>query len=70
MELIGHLGINQIRKYIVYFDSYGLPPPSEFDNYMKIDILYSTFNIQKDEKFICGHLYLAFLCEIVYLKRK
>ena len=55
---------------IVYFDSYGLPPPSEFDNYMKRDIFYSTFNIQKDEKFICGHLCLAFLYQIVYLKKE
>ena len=52
---------------IVYFDSYDLPPLSEFDNYMKRDILYSTFNIQRDEKFICGHFCLAYLYEIFYL---
>ena len=26
------------------------PSPSEFDNYMKRDIFYSTFNIQMYEK--------------------
>ena len=46
----------KLNSEIVYFDSYVLPPPSEFDNYMKRDIFYSTFNIQKDEKFKCGHL--------------
>ena len=69
MELVGHLNINQTPK-IVYFDSNGLPPPSEFVNYMKIEILYSTYNIQKDEKFICGHLCLSFLYEIVYTKKE
>ena len=55
---------------IVYFDSYGLPPPSEFDNYMKRDIFYSTFNIQKIKKIICGQLCLTFPYEIVYLKKE
>ena len=35
---------------------------------MKRGILYLTYSIQKDEKFICGHLGLAFLYEIVFLK--
>ena len=54
---------------IVYFDIYGLLPPSEFNNYMKGDIFYSTFNIQQDKKFMCGHC-IAFLYEIAYLKKK
>ena len=37
---------------------------------MKRDIFYSTFNIQKDEKFICCHLCLTFLYEIVNLKKE
>ena len=63
-------GTHWTNSKIVDFDSYGLPPPSEFDNYMKRDIFYSTFNIQKDEKYICGHFCLAYLYEIIYLKKR
>lgn len=39
-----------------YFDSYGLPPPKEFDEYVQCDILYNTYNIQKEKEYICGQL--------------
>ena len=57
-------------KIVNNFDSCGFPPPSEFVNYLKRDILYSTYNVQKDEKFMCGHFCLAFLYEIVYLRKR
>ena len=39
-----------------YFDSYGLFPPKEFDEYVKCDILLNTYNIQKEKEYICGQL--------------
>jgi len=47
-----------------YFDSYGLTSPNEFDNYVKCDILYSTYKIQKMGDVICGHLCLLILYEL------
>lgn len=54
-----------------YFDSYGdLRPPQEFLNYMlncgvsTTDINYNYNNVQKDEKYNCGHLCLRFLANV------
>ena len=51
-----------------YFDSYGLTSPSEFDDYIKMDIQVSPYNIQRDHPNICGHLCLIFLYECVIKK--
>ena len=51
-----------------YFDSYGLTSPSELDDYIKMDILVSPYNIQRDHPNICGHLCLIFLYECVIKK--
>ena len=51
-----------------YFDSYGLTSPSEFDDYIKMDIQVSPYNIQTDYPNICGHLCLIFLYECVIKK--
>lgn len=56
-------------QFCEYFDSYGnLRPPQEFYKYMlndagggDVNISYNYNNIQKDEKFNCGHLCLRFL---------
>ena len=45
-----------------YFDSFGLPPPLEFNNYMKCDIYHSTYQIQNLGDVICGHLCILALC--------
>lgn len=48
---------------VVYFDSYGLPPPEEFlDKTRGREVEYNDLNIQRihDPPF-CGHLCLAFL---------
>ena len=51
-----------------YFDSYGLTSPSEFDDYIKMDIRVSPYNIQRDHPNICAHLCLIFLYECVIKK--
>ena len=51
-----------------YFDSYRLTSPSEFDDYIKMDIRVSPYNIQRDHPNICGHLCLIFLYECVIKK--
>ena len=38
-----------------YFDSFGLPPPTELNNYLG-DVLYPTEQIQLRQEVICGHL--------------
>jgi len=42
----------------VYFDSFGLPPPTEVTTYCNKPIprLFSTFPLQKPHEVICGHL--------------
>lgn len=52
-----------------YFDSYGIQSPKEFDEYMKYDITYSTYNIQKNYDIICGHLCLVVLYEVLINKK-
>lgn len=52
----------------LYFDSFGVTPPIEFEEYMKCDILYSTYQIQKLNQVICGHLCLLVLFAVMKLK--
>ena len=51
-----------------YFDSYALTSPSEFDDYIKMDIQVSPYNIHRVHPNICGHLCLIFLYECVIKK--
>jgi len=37
----------KINNLCYYFDSFGVDPPLEFENYMKCDLVYSTYQIQK-----------------------
>lgn len=56
------------NKKCYYFDSFGLTSPSEFDNYVKCNIISSTYKIQNIDDIICGHLCLIVLYEMCYSK--
>jgi hypothetical protein len=45
----------------LYFDSYGLPPPTELVNYLKCPVYYNSERIQPDNEVFCGHLCLYVL---------
>ena len=53
--------------FLIYY-CYGLTSPSEFDDYIKMDIQVSPYNIQRDHPNICGHLCLIFLYKCVIKK--
>jgi len=46
-----------------YFDSFGLSPPTELNNYL-CDVLYPTEQIQPRQEVFCGHLCLFVLIEM------
>jgi len=46
-----------------YFDSFGLPPPTELNDYLG-DVFYSTEQIEPRQEVICGHLCLSVLKEM------
>ena len=49
----------------LYFDSYGFAPPSELEKYLKNDVVYSSFDIQRELMGpICGHLCLHVLFKL------
>jgi hypothetical protein len=58
----------KINNLCYYFDSFGVDPPLEFENYMKCDLVYSTYQIQKFDDVICGHLCLIILYGLTVLK--
>src|SRR6218665_563162 len=45
----------------VYFDSYGLPPPTELLRYLHSPVFYNSERIQPDNEVFCGHLCLFVL---------
>ena len=47
-----------------YFDSFGLPPPTELNNYLGGDVFYPTEQIQPRQEVFCGHLCLFVLKEM------
>ena len=47
-----------------YFDSFGLPPPTELSNYLNSYVFYLTEQIQPRQEVICGHLCLFVLKEM------
>jgi len=51
------------NKENVYFDSYGIQPPLELQQYLKSSIFYNTEKIQP-EGHICGHLCLYVLKQL------
>jgi len=50
------------KKY--YFDSFGLPPPTELVSYLHDDIHYPTEQVQPRQEVFCGHLCLHVLKQI------
>jgi len=47
-----------------YFDSFGLPPPTELNNYLNSDVFYPTEQLQPRQEVLCGHLCLFVLKEM------
>ena len=45
----------------IYFDSYGLPPPTELLQYLRGQVLYNSERIQPNNEVFCGHLCLYML---------
>ncbi len=56
---IGAAGIRRRIKF--YFDSYGLPPPTELVNYLKGPVYHNSERVQPDNTVFCGHLCLYVL---------
>jgi len=52
-----------------YFDSFGLPPPTELKNYLNRGVFYPSKQIQPRQEAICGHLCLFALKEMQKGKR-
>jgi len=48
-------------NHTLYFDSFGMPPPKEFQKYVGGEIFWSEKQIQKIGTDICGELCLLFL---------
>src|SRR5678815_4901063 len=48
----------------IYFDSYGLAPPTELVKYLKSPVYYNSERIQPDNEVFCGHLCLYVLKKI------
>jgi len=44
-----------------YLDSFGLPPPTELNDYLQVDLFHPTEQIQPKEQVFCGHLCLFVL---------
>ena len=42
----------------MYFDSYGLPPPTEILKYLTDNVYYNSERVQPDNEVFCGHLCL------------
>ena len=51
-------------KTKIYFDSYGVQPPNEVDEYLGSPIHYNTDQLQPVGKVFCGHLCLYVLKEL------
>ena len=55
---------NKVRNEKFYFDSYGLPPPTELVQYRNSPLYYNSERIQPDDEVFCGHLCLYVLKKI------
>ena len=45
----------------IYFDSYGLPLPTELLKYLRSPVYYNSERVQPDNEVFCGHLCLYVL---------
>ena len=48
----------------IYFDSFGLDPPNEVKKYIGFPLLVQTYQLQKADDAICGHLCVHVLKEL------
>ena len=48
----------------IYFDSFGLDPPNEVKKYLSLPLLTQTYQLQKTDDVICGHLCVFVLKEL------
>ena len=53
------------RDEKLYFDGYGLPPPTELLKYLIDPVYYNSERIQPDNEVFCGHLCLYVLKAIM-----
>ena len=51
-------------KDTLYFDSYGVQPPSELIAYLESPIFYNSERVQQNSEVFCGHLCLFALKQI------
>ena len=51
-------------KNKLYFDSYGVQPPSELITYPKSPIFYNSERVQQNDEVFCGHLFLFVLKQL------
>jgi len=63
MVLTGFYGIGKIT-IIFCFDSYGIEPPLELQQYLKRTIYYDTEKIHPKGEVFCGHLCLHVLKQL------
>ena len=54
----------KIGKDKLYFDSYGVQPPSELIAYLESPIFYSSERVQQNGDVFCGHLCLFALKQL------
>ena len=53
------------KKYKIYFDSYGISPVKEIDEYMSSTYQYNTLQVQDPETKICGQLCVFVLYKLI-----
>ena len=63
------IAVNIVRGTTYYFDSFGLPPAKEIKEYCKEPRFYNSFEFQKHNEVICGHLCLYFLYSMCKCKQ-
>ena len=59
-------------KHVLYFDSFGLPPPKEVEKYLRTSgkkIMLSSAQIQSNKSILCGY-YCIYFITLLYLFRK
>ena len=63
------IAVNIVSGTTYYFDFFGLPPTEEIKRYCKEPKYYNSFEFQKPNKVICGHLCLYFLYRMRYCEQ-
>ena len=66
---MGCFALNIAGGTTYYFDSFGFEPTDEIKQYCKEPRFYNSFESQKSNEVICGHLWLYFLYRMRYCKQ-